>query len=197
LLFVNQLHFERHEREFFHGLDFTLPAGALLQVVGPNGIGKTTFLRLLAGLLVPTKGAISRETKHAYIGHAFGFTAWMTVRENLQFIADLHANTLDNIDELLAQFGLAERATLFPFQLSAGQQRRLAFASLLLTRAKIWLLDEPFTALDHLAITLIQSLIIQHLALQGLVVMTTHQEVEWPIAVKRLLLQENTCVIFA
>jgi heme exporter protein A len=197
LLSVNQLHFERDEREFFHGLSFTLPEANLLQIIGQNGIGKTTLLRLLAGLIRPTLGDISREAKCAYIGHKFGFTAWLTAKENLQFTAVLHGNHQDNIDELLAQFALHDVANYFPAQLSAGQQRRLAFASLLLMRAKIWFLDEPFTALDKEAVTLIKSLVIQHLVLKGLVVMTTHQEVEWPIKIKRLLLQENTCITFA
>jgi len=203
LLSVNRLYFAREDQALFEDLNFELSPGELLQIRGINGAGKTTLLKLLAGFLEPDSGEIICRDKAvpclynmAYIGHEPGFTSWLTVEENIKFTAKLygHDHNVSEIFAILDQFLLQPQAALFPHQLSQGQRRRLAFAMLSLSRAKLWLLDEPFTALDKQAIGLIQSLILEHLALKGIVVMSTHQETAWPVAVKQIELSKKNAL---
>lgn len=202
MLSVNRLYFAREDQALFEDLNFELSPGGLLQIRGINGAGKTTLLKLLAGFLTPDSGEIIVETKKtqdnmAYIGHEPGYTSWLTVEENIKLTAELYGydSQSSEIFAVLDQFLLRQQAALFPHQLSQGQRRRLAFAMLSLSRAKLWLLDEPFTALDKQAIDLIQSLILEHLALKGMVVMSTHQEITWPIAVKQITLGEKNTLL--
>lgn len=200
MLSVNRLYFAREDQALFEDLNFELSPGGLLQIRGINGAGKTTLLKLLAGFLTPDSGEIIFETKKtqdnmAYIGHEPGYTSWLTVEENIKLTTELYGydSQSSEIFAVLDQFLLRQQAALFPHQLSQGQRRRLAFAMLSLSRAKLWLLDEPFTALDKQAIDLIQSLILEHLALKGIVVMSTHQEMTWPVVVQQIILGEQ-CV---
>ncbi len=198
MLSVNRLCFSREDQALFENLNVELNPGELLQIRGINGAGKTTLLKLLAGFLTPDSGEICFDTKKsqekmAYIGHEPGYTSWLSVQENIKLTAELygHTNPTSEVFAVLDQFLLQQQAALFPHQLSQGQRRRLAFAMLSLSRAKLWILDEPFTALDQQAIILIQSLILEHLALKGIVVMSTHQEIAWPIVVKQIVLGEQ------
>ncbi len=198
MLSVNRLYFSREDQALFENLNVELNPGELLQIRGINGAGKTTLLKLLAGFLTPDSGEICFDTKKsqekmAYIGHEPGYTSWLSVQENIKLTAELygHTNPTSEVFAVLDQFLLQQQAALFPHQLSQGQRRRLAFAMLSLSRAKLWILDEPFTALDQQAIILIQSLILEHLALKGIVVMSTHQEIAWPIVVKQIVLGEQ------
>lgn len=202
MLSVNRLYFAREDQALFEDLNFELNSGELLQIRGINGAGKTTLLKLLTGFLEPDSGEILFEAKKtkekiAYIGHEPGFTSWLTVEENIKFTAELygHDHKPSEVCAVLDQFLLQSHAALFPHQLSQGQRRRLAFAMLSLSRAKLWILDEPFTALDQQAITLIQSLILEHLALKGIVVMSTHQEISWPIVIKQIVLGEKNTLL--
>lgn len=180
LLSVKQLHYSRSNHELFRGLSFELPSQTVLQITGPNGAGKTTLLRLLAGFLAPIKAPmIELKAKCAYVGHHPAVNAHLTCAEYLFFVAQLHRATLLSVSELLAQFNLAQAENKLASKLSAGQKRRLALAGLTLMQAPLWLLDEPFTALDKEAVNLLQQLIATHIEQKGSVILTTHQTIEW------------------
>lgn len=200
MLSFNSLACERGERRLFTGLNCELAASTLLEVRGANGSGKTSLLRMLCGLLDPAAGTIlwRGEEIHAlgeqyrgqlaYLGHAGGVKDELTAAENLRFSASLASIVIDMTSEAaaLAWFGLGNHAHLPCKTLSQGQRRRVALARLRLSAARpLWILDEPFTALDAHAVQLTQSLIESHLEQGGIVVLTTHQDV----AIKALTVQ--------
>jgi heme exporter protein A len=192
----------RGQRRLFHGLSFDLADGHMLWVLGPNGSGKTSLLRLLCGLLRPEAGTVrwngeqvrsSRDSFYAsllYLGHAPAVKDDLSARENLSFGLGQSgvAVSRQEVDAALSEFGLADREELPCRALSQGQKRRVALARLTLGADRpLWILDEPFTALDAQAIGLVQSHLVQHLTRGGSVVLTSHQEVDFgALPVKRL-----------
>ena len=191
MLEVADLACQRGDRLLFSGLSFSLEAGTLLHVRGHNGSGKTTLLRTLCGLLTPDAGDIfwngeqvrrlgedfHRDT--LYFGHLNGIKGDLTAIENLRVAAILDGDQVseDDILDALEEMGLAGFEDLPTKVLSQGQKKRVALARLLLSRAPLWILDEPFTALDVDAVDRLQLLIAEHVAQEGLVILTTHQEV--------------------
>ena len=185
------LHCVRHDRTLFAGLNFTLMSGQILQVEGPNGSGKTSLLRMLCGLLQPAQGEVRWRgvdiqaqraeflADVAYVGHMHGIKEDLTPRENLR-IAQALGRSRQNVtlDQALAQVGLYGFEDLPSRTLSAGQRRRVALARLLVLDARVWVLDEPFTALDRTGKTLIESLLEMHSRNGGIAILTTHQPVE-------------------
>jgi heme exporter protein A len=182
----------RGDRELFKDVNFSLQAGGLLQVGGPNGSGKTSLLRMLCGLSNPAAGEIRwcNEAIHSlderyltamtYIGHLSGTKDDLTVIENLRISSALSGSEIsaDQAYAALACIGLKGREQLPVKVLSQGQRRRVALARLLICKTSLWILDEPLVALDVMAVKLIQRLLEQHLQQGGMVVMTTHQEIE-------------------
>ncbi|HSO05915.1 MAG TPA: cytochrome c biogenesis heme-transporting ATPase CcmA [Pelomicrobium sp.] len=179
----------RGERRIFASLGFTLAAGELLHVLGPNGSGKTSLLRMLCGLLQPAEGEITWSgeamrrlgdeylAQIAYVGHLNGLKDDLTALENLAVYVGIEgaADGHDSRDSL-ARMGLGD-CTDFPARwLSQGQRRRLALSRLLAVPRKLWILDEPFTGLDKASVTMLQDLLEQHLETGGLVVLTSHQD---------------------
>ncbi len=192
MLEAKDLACERGGARIFAGLQFSIGSGALLRVRGPNGSGKTSLLRILAGLTEPAAGAVRwRERERGeefrremlFIGHASGLSDDPTVLENLGFVFRFFGIRADEhkTKEALELFGL-ERVAHMPARfLSQGQRRRAALARLALsTDVPLWLLDEPFAALDAEAVEQLGRIATAHLAQGGLVVLTSHQEV--PIA---------------
>jgi len=192
MLETRELSCERGGARLFAGLRFALGAGALLRVRGPNGSGKTSLLRILAGLTRPAEGEVlwrgrplDEDTRRemVFIGHASALSDDLTVLENVEFILELNGGKADRseIKIALETFAL-ERVAHMPARfLSQGQRRRAALARLALaTEVPLWLLDEPFAALDGEAIEQLSALATAHLAAGGLLVLTSHQEV--PIA---------------
>jgi heme exporter protein A len=191
MLEVSDLECRRGDRLLFSGLSFTLEPGTLLHVRGRNGSGKTTLLRALCGLLTPDAGSIIwngedarrlGEDFHAdtlYFGHLNGIKGDLTGVENLRVSATLDGDRIadDQLWGALGQMGLAGFEDLPTRVLSQGQKKRVALARLLLSEAPLWILDEPFTALDVDAVDQLQLLIAEHVADNGLVILTTHQEV--------------------
>ena len=191
MLEIRDLAATRGDTTLFSGLGFSLAPGALLRVTGANGSGKTSLLRALCGLLMPSAGEVRwdgenvralREEywKHlAYVGHADALKDDLTVEENLTIacaLAGLHV-TASRARTAIASLGLAGREQLPARALSQGQRRRAALARLAVSAAQpLWILDEPFAALDAAAVECVQSLVGEHLARGGMAVLTTHQE---------------------
>lgn len=184
---AKQLSCVRQDRVLFSDVNFALASGDILQIAGRNGAGKTSLLRILAGLTEPHEGelfyrgtAFSKSSAFfaedlCYIGHLSGVQGQLTALENLEFWrACWRLNPADDW-QLLAQLGLAGLEDIPCQHLSAGQQRRVSLARLWLTSATIWILDEPFTALDQSAIALLQQHFQAHCAKGGAIILTTHQ----------------------
>ena len=181
----------RGDRLLFSDLNFSLEPGSLLYIKGHNGSGKTTLLRTICGLFLPEEGEIRWNGENArslredyckevvYLGHHNGIKYDLTGYENLRISATLDGDDVDEdkIISALAKMGLAGFEELPTQMLSQGQKRRVALARLLINNSKLWILDEPFTALDVAAVDLLQSVIAEHVANEGMVILTTHQEV--------------------
>ena len=181
---------ERDDRRLFSGVDFVLEAGRALQIAGPNGVGKTTLLRVLATLSNHYEGQIQwrgnniREYKANYraeflfFGHHTAVKPELTPIENLQWVTRLDgAHSAPDMFAALAAVGLKGYEE-FPSQhLSAGQQRRVALARLVISQHALWILDEPFTALDVDGVAWLEEQIHGHLQRGGSVLFTTHQAI--------------------
>ena len=190
-LSVRDLAAERGGRLVFAGLGFVLESGEALNVVGRNGVGKSTLLRVLAGLLTPTAGRVSLDPPEAddrdtpiaerahYLGHADALKSALTPLDHLGFAADLlgrgsRGSAATTPAEALDRVALAHAADLPCGYLSAGQRRRVALARLLVAARPLWLLDEPATALDLGSQAVLGDMMRRHLDGGGLIVAATH-----------------------
>lgn len=203
LLEARGLFCERDDRVLFNDLAFSLHEGELLQVQGSNGSGKTTLLRILCGLNSSYEGELfwegvpideDRETFLAsllYLGHRVGVNKILTARENLRWSAALHSPKTDqDIDASLEAVGLMGYADITCRNMSAGQQQRVSLARLLLSPARLWVLDEPFTTLDVRGVKILENLLAAHVAQGGAVLVTTHHQLDVPCSMRRLNLDK-------
>ena len=184
----------RGERQLFSNLNLRVVSGGCLQVLGENGVGKTSLLRLLTGLSKPEAGQVlwgeksiaidplSYHRELLFLGHRDALKEDLTALENLLMYAALDNVALSTEKALSAlwRFGLRGRETLPVNCLSAGQKRRVLMARMSTRQARLWILDEPLNALDFNAVHELQNLMIEHLADGGLIVFTSHQEVKLP-----------------
>lgn len=181
----------RGDRRLFKHLAFMLERGELLHLHGHNGSGKTTLMRTVCGLIAPSAGEIRWQGKNirkqreefsrdlVYIGHKDAIKADLTGTENLRTACQLDGNPITEQQawDALERMGLRGHEDLPARVLSQGQKKRVALARLLLNRSPLWILDEPFIALDKAAVALLESLIQEHLKQGGMVMITTHQDV--------------------
>ena len=193
-LSVNQLQCSRGEISLFEGLTFELSAGQLIWLEGRNGSGKTTLLRSLCGLFLPDagtikwKGELTRSTEDTfykdlfYLGHQNALKLDLNPVENLQVLSRLAGESVseEQADEALSRFGLSGYEETPVRKLSQGQQRRVALSRLLLSKASLLILDEPFVALDAAAVELLQSVIVTQVEQGGMAILTTHQALPIP-----------------
>lgn len=189
----NGLSCRRGDRLVFTGLDFSVPAGGALLLRGPNGSGKSSLLRVMAGLLPPAAGTLTRNGQPVaaepdahradlcYVGHLDAVKPTLTALENLSFWAGLHdEDSAERVRAALRRFGIAALAGTPGRWLSAGQKRRLALSRLLAAETGLWLLDEPTVALDVAAIAGLEKVMAEHRAGGGMVVLSTHVEIDLP-----------------
>ena len=184
----------RGERRLFAGLDLAVGPGEWLHVQGENGAGKTSLLRILATLSPPAEGEVrwqgepvtvlAEDYRRAmlFLGHHGAVKEDLTPLENLRLAAQLDGAALDEVTALaaLVRFGLRGREDLAVRFLSAGQKRRVLLARLAVRKAALWILDEPFTALDVKAVDMLSGLIEGHLANGGMAILTSHQSMPLP-----------------
>lgn len=193
LLAVYDLCLERGGRELFRNLAFSVLPGQLLQVDGPNGAGKTSLLRILAGLSrYGFTGRVERSAPPLYLGHQPAVKALLTPRENLAWhVAGESAYDTRQIEDALARVGLYGYEDVPSHALSAGQHRRVNLARLYLSARPLWLLDEPFTAIDRGGVAELEALLVAHVERGGAVVMTSHQLLRVDYRVQMLSLTEG------
>ena len=192
MLIARNLTCLRGDRLLFKKIGLELSAGGLMYVLGENGSGKSSLLRLLCGLLTPEDGEVfwngksikndaeNYQSNLTYIGHLNGLKDDLTALENLQFSARLAANVVNDAVVLsaLTAIGVARCANLPVGVLSQGQKRRVALARLWLSSSQLWILDEPFAALDTASVAILAEQLNQHMAKGGMAIITTHQDVD-------------------
>ena len=186
---LDTLAFERDDQLLFSELNLTMSSGDIVQVEGPNGSGKTTLLRIISTALNPTSGRLLWQSKPVtrcrqeylqnllFLGHLPGLKQSLSPDENLHWWRKINANNnqLSN-QEVLANIGLCGYEDVPCYTLSAGQQRRAALARLLITKAPLWVLDEPFTAIDKQGVAQLEQLLMAHVKSGGMVILSTHQD---------------------
>lgn len=192
----------REDRLLFDSLNVEAFAGDIIQIEGPNGSGKTSLLRILAGLSTPYEGDVlfnntniskAHEEFHQhllYLGHLPGVKGEMTAQENLAFNLSLHGMNPDEAESTLSKVNLLGFEDALASHLSAGQHRKISLAKLWQSNAPIWILDEPFTAIDKFGVKNLEALFIKHANNGGCVILTTHQELTIPAnRVKKITLE--------
>jgi heme exporter protein A len=204
LLQTIDLSCERDDRLLINALNLEIEPGVIYQLEGPNGSGKTTLLRVLCGLSTRYRGEIlwGGETmararadylsQLLFIGHSAGVKAALTPRENLRWYAALNHADASAIEQALMQVGLRGFEDSPCFNLSAGQQRRVSLARLFLQQARLWVLDEPFTAIDKRGVAELEGWIEQHALQGGSVLLTTHHELNIEQAIRKISLGESS-----
>lgn len=201
LLSANDLCLLRGDRCLFQNLEFALNPGELLFIEGANGSGKTSLLRGIAGLLDFETGHVTWDgqkivgayqlfrSELVWLSHRVGFKEELNLLENLQFESALRSSSMEKAEAVIERLSLGRLGNL-PFRyLSAGQQRRVALARMVLANARLWMMDEPFTNLDKAGRGLVAELISEHLGSGGLCIIASHQTVEIDAPTRRVTLQ--------
>ena len=192
LLQTRDLSCVKDDHVLFEGLNLDLSPGQILLVEGKNGSGKTSLLRILTGLSLPESGDVMWQGSPIsevgpdyyeqvnYVGHHDGIKRDLTCLENLRLVQAMGKPLPIDLDEALQKVNLYRFGDNFVATLSAGQKRRLAMARLVVTEAQLWIMDEPFTSLDKASMAMFQQMFEQHLENGGVIVMTSHHDIEMP-----------------
>jgi heme exporter protein A len=192
LLTIDNLSCVRDDRVLFEHLSLSLCGGQILIVEGRNGSGKTSLLRILTGLKMADEGevywhgaALSEQgsgyfERVSYVGHHDGVKRELTCLENLRLVQAMGNPSTIGLDDALQQVNLYRYGDTPVGNLSAGQRRRLALARLIVTESDLWILDEPYTSLDKSSMVLFQTMFEMHLNRDGIIVMTSHHEIDIP-----------------
>jgi len=207
LLRAENLRFEYDDLLLFEQLSFSVMPGEVVYIEGPNGSGKTTLLKILSGLIDPIEGQVYWQDKPInrgartyqqamlYQGHQSGIKDSLSARENLKWLMSLKGlRDVGQIEEALAASNLAGFEDIPCGHLSAGQKRRVGLARLLInddnhqTAEKLWILDEPFTAIDKSGVAALEATINKHAQRGGMVMITTHQEMQLTVPTQRIVL---------
>jgi len=192
---LSDLSCERDERILFEHIDLNIRSGDIYQVLGANGVGKTTLFKTVVGLITPAAGEVIWRQNNTprvlresllYLGHYPAVNTSLTALENLSWYFGLNGSKGNNTTALMAYtqaletVGLAGYENVRCFQMSAGQQRRVALARLYVSQAPVWILDEPFTAIDTRGVADLEVRIVEHANHGGLVILTSHQQTSLP-----------------
>lgn len=185
-LTISDLWIERGERDLCKSLSFDVQSGDVLRILGENGTGKSSLLKVIAGILSPLEGDIFYKGQEVtekrqilqentlYLGHSVGAKKALTVEENLRWYCPTSSS--NELHSALNTLGLLAFSDSFVSTLSAGQTKRVALSRLWLSKQKLWLLDEPFASLDAEGVSILEKRIAEHTALGGAVMLTTHQD---------------------
>ena len=206
MLETRQLECVRDDRLLFSDLSLNLSAGEILQIEGANGSGKTSLLRILCGLRLADEGEVLwqgelvgdvREDYYEnmmYIGHLPCIKGDLTTLENIRSLLDTRSQSaqLEEIDAALTKVGLAGYDDVASKALSSGQRRRILLAFLLLAKAKLWIMDEPLTALDVQGVALVESMLMEHREAGGSAIFTTHHGMKLPCEMSSVTLGSGT-----
>ena len=199
MLNVKNIFFKYNQKSVIENISFSIDQSKIVYLIGDNGVGKTTLLRVLAGHLDYDKGKISIHNKLVddfdsffYLGHSNYFHSKLKLNENIKFILNLYGHyfSLEHINNKLGYFGLFKVRNSYLSSLSRGQKRKLSLTLLhYFTEKKIWLLDEPFINLDSDSKENLITLINKFLSIGGIVIMATHEQ--FPINGKKIVLKNN------
>lgn len=188
-LVVKNLACLRNDQVLFEDLNLSLSPENVLFLQGENGSGKTSFLRILCGFRLPDEGEITwgdQSTSSfpeyyqniSFVGHKNGIKDELTVEENLNLMRSMATASDIKTEDVLKQIGLFKKSDVLTRLLSAGQKRKLALARLMMTNNSFWVLDEPFTSLDKASVGFFESLIKQHIARGGMLILTSHHDID-------------------
>lgn len=175
MISVSDLTLERYFEPVFKPVSFSLGAGDLVLLTGDNGCGKTTLIRILAGVLAPSQGTIEwGDEGMVYVGHMLAVKDDLTVTENINFMRQFIGHGAHDTQQIVERVGLRRVAEQAARTLSAGQRKRCALARLLLSDASLWLLDEPYSNLDKQGMIMLDGILHRHLQAGGACAMATH-----------------------
>ena len=183
LLEIKNISLSRNDNPILSNINLELDASSVINIHGRNGCGKTSLLKIIVGITEPTDGIInnnilSDDNKNiTYIGHKHGIKNNLTLSENILFEPSIYNGKQKNIDDMIKRYQMGKYKDYLSKNLSHGQQKKISLIKAGLSNAKVWVIDEPYSALDKDAIKILDSCIYEHLCNQGSVIMTNHEPI--------------------